>query len=355
MKSFTYDAAGRTTAVTVGNDTTTLAYDYESRITQITYPDQSTNTFSNNGLDTRVSKVDSTGTRTYLRDGPYVTDPVLSDGAATYTPAISERRSSATTFYHTGIKNGDSQTNTSESLTASIQYDAFGNVASSSGTWSGPFAYGGPYGYQSDPDSGLKLLGHRYYDPSTGRFLTRDPVKDGRNWYGYCGNNPANQVDPKGLWLLTSSLLLLDDGVSPPIAPPGVGWRDHVREAERRRKRRGILPPGSPDPFMSDGLQLMWQLYEDAHWFKDHVDSAGPWDFKLIDPAYEEFGNFHYGVVGTALGFDEELLLIEAGNAQKRHNPGKVYSDSGPPFYGDDPSDVYWIRRGIRYYEEIAR
>ncbi|MCL4285619.1 MAG: hypothetical protein KJZ62_11030 [Fimbriimonadaceae bacterium] len=32
VKSFTYDAAGRTTAVTVGNDTATLAYDYESRI-----------------------------------------------------------------------------------------------------------------------------------------------------------------------------------------------------------------------------------------------------------------------------------------------------------------------------------
>jgi len=75
VKSFTYDAAGRTTAVTVGNDTTTLAYDYESRITQITYPNQSTNSFSYNGLDTRVSKVDSTGTRTYLRDGAYVTAP----------------------------------------------------------------------------------------------------------------------------------------------------------------------------------------------------------------------------------------------------------------------------------------
>ncbi len=215
VKSFTYDAAGRTTAVTVGNDTTSIAYDYESRIAQITYPNQSTNSFSYNGLDTRVSKVDSTGTRTYLRDGAYVTDPVLSDGAATYTPAISERRSSTTTFYHTGIKNGDSQTNTSESVTASVQYDAFGNVTSSSGTWSGPFAYGGPYGYQSDSDSGLKLLGHRYYDPSTGRFLTRDPVKDGRNWYSYCGASPLTRSDPSGTisWRKLRILLakLLDD------------------------------------------------------------------------------------------------------------------------------------------------
>jgi|GEM_PF-4574169 len=45
------------------------------------------------------------------------------------------------------------------------------------------------------------LLGHRFYDPSVGRFLTRDPIKDGRNWYGYGGGygNPVNSVDPDGL------------------------------------------------------------------------------------------------------------------------------------------------------------
>ena len=59
-------------------------------------------------------------------------------------------------------------------------YDAFGNVDSSSRSWTGAFGYGGPYGYQSASEGGLMLLGHRYYDPSTGRFLTRDPVKDGR-------------------------------------------------------------------------------------------------------------------------------------------------------------------------------
>jgi hypothetical protein len=43
------------------------------------------------------------------------------------------------------------------------------------------------------------LLGHRYYDASTGRFLTRDPIKDGRNWYVYCENKPTCWVDPTGL------------------------------------------------------------------------------------------------------------------------------------------------------------
>jgi hypothetical protein len=32
------------------------------------------------------------------------------------------------------------------------------------------------FGYQEGSESGLKLLGHWYYDPGTGRFITRDPI-----------------------------------------------------------------------------------------------------------------------------------------------------------------------------------
>ncbi len=66
-----------------------------------------------------------------------------------------------------------------------------------------PFGFVGAQGYQEDPNSGLKLLGHRYYDPSTGRFLTRDRAQDGRNWYDCCGSNPLVLADPTGYggWL----------------------------------------------------------------------------------------------------------------------------------------------------------
>jgi YD repeat-containing protein len=117
-----YDS-GRTTSVVSGGNTTSLTYDYEGRITQITYPNSSTNTFTYNGLDTRVSKVDSGGTKTYLRDGAGVTAPVLNDGAANYTPGTSERRSSTTTYYHGGIKNAETQSNT-QTVTASVTFDA---------------------------------------------------------------------------------------------------------------------------------------------------------------------------------------------------------------------------------------
>ncbi|MBX3097243.1 MAG: hypothetical protein KF812_10305, partial [Fimbriimonadaceae bacterium] len=107
--------------------------------------------------------------KSFKHDGAYFTDPVIGDGAAKYTPSISERRGSTTTFLHSGMKNADAQTNTSGSVSASRVYDAFGAELSSTGSWQGRFGYAGGFGYQED-DGGFKLLGHRYYDPSTGRF-----------------------------------------------------------------------------------------------------------------------------------------------------------------------------------------
>lgn len=97
------------------------------------------------------------------------------------------------------------QTNSSTTTTATRTYDAFGMTLATTGTPLGPFGFAGASGYQEDGDTGLKLLGHRYYDASTGRFLTRDPIKDGRNWYGYVGNNPLRAVDPTGLWNIWQS------------------------------------------------------------------------------------------------------------------------------------------------------
>jgi RHS repeat-associated protein len=107
--------------------------------------------------------------------------------------------------------------------TASCGYDAFGNVVSSTGAWQGPFGYGGPFGCQEDA-TGLRLLGPRLYDPSTGRFLTRDPVKDGRNWYVYCAGDPVNFTDPTGLcWESAFDFAMLVKGIADFIEEPSLG------------------------------------------------------------------------------------------------------------------------------------
>jgi RHS repeat-associated protein len=100
---------------------------------------------------------------------------------------------------HSGLKNAESRTVSSTAIESVRTYDAFGNVLSTaSASWTGAFGYAGAFGYQEDP-SGLKLLGHRYYDSETGRFISRDPAEDGRNWYPYCDNNPVVLADPAGL------------------------------------------------------------------------------------------------------------------------------------------------------------
>jgi RHS repeat-associated protein len=178
-----------------------LSYDYEDRVTSVTLPSSVTDTFTYNGLDARTGKVDSTGTYSFKRDGADVTDPVLNDSSAEYTPGVSEKRSGTSSFYESDrLGSTTGITNTSQTVTNTRVYDAFGMLLSSSGSNPTPFGFVATGGYQGDLDTGLMLLGHRYYDPSTGRFISRDPTMQGRNWYCYCGNSPQSRMDPSGHW-----------------------------------------------------------------------------------------------------------------------------------------------------------
>ena len=179
------------TSITTPSGTTNLAYDYESRLTSISYPGGGSSSYVYNGLDTRVGKSNSAGSNTYLRDGASVTAPVLSDGSATYTPGISESRAGVSTFYgHDRLGSNNLQETSSSTVAYQASYDAFGLVKSSSGPTASPFGFVGQAGYQTGAQSGLMLLGHRYYDPEIGRFLTRDLAKSGYNWYAYAMGSP---------------------------------------------------------------------------------------------------------------------------------------------------------------------
>ena len=57
-------------------------------------------------------------------------------------------------------------------------------------------------GKEFDEATGLYNFGQRFYDPENGRFITSDPVMDGRNWYVYCNNDPVNFKDSDGLEIL---------------------------------------------------------------------------------------------------------------------------------------------------------
>jgi len=203
-KSYGYDSNGNCTSIAVGSGgsppTTYLTYDYENRVTGMMLPGIRTDSFKYNGNDLRIQKVDSSGTHNYITDGTQVTSDVLSDGFAVYTPGSSERRSGTSAFYH-GDAVGSTRdiTNSSQTVTDTRRFDGFGMLMSSTGSNPTPFGFAGGEQYQTDSDSGLMLLGERYYDNTTGRFIRRDRAYAGSNWYAYCANNPITGVDPTGL------------------------------------------------------------------------------------------------------------------------------------------------------------
>ncbi|MCW5939380.1 MAG: RHS repeat-associated core domain-containing protein [Fimbriimonadaceae bacterium] len=80
-------------------------------------------------------------------------------------------------------------------LGARRKSDAWGQVRSGSGPNQG---YCASLQHRRDAESGLVYMRARYYEPSTGRFLSEDPAMDGANWYVYCANDPVNRVDPTG-------------------------------------------------------------------------------------------------------------------------------------------------------------
>ncbi|MEG4917668.1 RHS repeat-associated core domain-containing protein [Microcoleus sp. B7-D4] len=64
-----------------------------------------------------------------------------------------------------------------------------------------PFSYNGKWGYYRDSETELYYCQNRFYDPSVGRWLTRDPIgfTGGINLFGYCGSRPVGFIDRDGL------------------------------------------------------------------------------------------------------------------------------------------------------------
>ena len=74
----------------------------------------------------------------------------------------------------------------------------YGETLVDQGTVYNPYRWNGE---QTDAESGLTYMRNRYYQPSTGRFIQRDPIgyAGGLNLYAYCGGDPISRKDPDGL------------------------------------------------------------------------------------------------------------------------------------------------------------
>ncbi len=95
-------------------------------------------------------------------------------------------------------------TNAAGAVTDTYEYDGFGNHWTVSGSTPNNYLYrGGQY----DPDLGLYYLRARYYNPLTGRFMSRDPQEfcdcsilhpASLHKYVYAENDPVDLTDPSG-------------------------------------------------------------------------------------------------------------------------------------------------------------
>lgn len=105
------------------------------------------------------------------------------------------------TFARDGSKNVRAEVSSTGAVTAAFRYRAYGQLAQS--TTNGP-TYLGLASQLLDP-SGLYYMRARWYEPTTGRFITHDPIQGDAgtptslNSYGYAASNPLMNSDPTGL------------------------------------------------------------------------------------------------------------------------------------------------------------
>jgi len=97
-----------------------------------------------------------------------------------------------------GLVNG-----TNGSSAGRYVYGPFGEVVRASGAIAAqnPFQFSTKY---TDAETGLNYYGYRYYNPSTGRWLRRDPQEEqgGLNLFTFVANDGINHTDALGLMTL---------------------------------------------------------------------------------------------------------------------------------------------------------
>jgi RHS repeat-associated protein len=139
-------------------------------------------------------------------------------------------------------------TDSTGAVEQTMDYDVFGRLRSVTGSSGTRYTFTG----EENDTSGFLYLRARYYDPATGRFLSRDPypadAQDTQtiNRYVYVKNNPTNYVDPSGEFLTPKEFSRLFELRRDYLRRyPGEGLTDAVRHASM--SKTATLEMGADD------------------------------------------------------------------------------------------------------------
>ena len=216
---YEYDDAGCVTNL----NGTSLEWDERYRLTSAVRDSVFDIQYSYDVLGRKASRTENGITERYLHEGNHVVadlyDNLWYHRVYAYGSGIDNiltmttygNGSSSGTLYHYLKDHQNSVialTDSSGTVVETYEYDAYGNtrVFDAAGTELTESAYGNRYTFQGreiDWSTGLIHFRARWYDPSTGRWLSKDPVgiRGGLNQYVAFGNNPVNFIDPMGEWV----------------------------------------------------------------------------------------------------------------------------------------------------------
>jgi RHS repeat-associated protein len=203
--TYTYDLNGNITGI----GAKTLTYNEDNRLVNVVEGGITLGEYTYNGFGQRVKKVVG-GTTTIFHYDFYGNIIGESNSGGTFSKEYLYNGSSRLAMVDVGTAKvyyyGNDQLGTPQILTDSTNtlvweavYKPFGEAEiNAHSTVVSNFRFPGQY---YDQETGLHYNYHRYYDPSTGRYLTPDPIgqEGGINLFAYVENNPTNYIDPEGL------------------------------------------------------------------------------------------------------------------------------------------------------------